>query len=171
MDAAGVATAGYRRTRGSRPLLFERLIESVHVTATQQRDPSEPGPPRLHNADDLRASIAREITRLLNTRVPVPIEVLERRVRSTIDYGIPDLSAFPPRDQNAMVRLARHVRDAITAYEPRLRNPVVEIKGSSQNAGMMMLTIRGVPEMGTMRGMPMSFEMLLGSSPAGADAV
>jgi predicted component of type VI protein secretion system len=56
----------------------------------------------------------------LNTRVPFDIDTLEARERTTIDYGLPDLSAFPLGNSEAMSRLARHISRTIAVYEPRL---------------------------------------------------
>jgi type VI secretion system lysozyme-like protein len=151
-------------------LLFERLVEPTRSSKETRPGRADPGPPRLYDADDLRASIGRELSQLLNTRAPVPIDTLERRTRSAIDYGIPDLSAFPIGEQGAMVRLERHIREAILAYEPRLRDPVVQIERSTQAAGVLTAVVRGVPEAGTMRGMPVTFELLLGPPSADTDA-
>ncbi len=145
--------SGFRRTRASRPLLFERLVGPA------QTEPDDPGPPRLHDGQALHASIARELGDLLNTRVPIPISMLEGRVRSTIDYGIPDLSAFPTGEHAAMERLAWHVREAIRAYEPRLRDPELEILRDGQNADSLSVIVRGRTESGTMHDLPMRFRL------------
>ena len=133
-------------------------------------DLTDPGPPRLHDEEQLRASVEHELKALLNTRAPLPIDVLERRARSAIDYGIPDLSAFPIGEHDAMNRLARHVRDAIAVYEPRLLDPVVEIGRTVQSAQTLSVIVRGALETGTMRRMPVTFELVQGDFEADGDA-
>lgn len=145
----------YRRTSGAPPLLFDRLADGA--------------PPRLHDADALRASVARELADLFNTRTPLPIDVLERRpTRTAIDYGIPDFSAFPLGDSSAMARLAQNIRAAVLAYETRLHDPEIELRPDPRNLGSMIAVLRGVLHI-EQRRMPVSFELPVGGSADGAD--
>jgi type VI secretion system protein ImpF len=166
---ANIAPARHPGARGSRPLLFERLVGPARPAADSEAVLADTGPPRLHDSDGLRASIERELRDLLNTRVPLPIEQLETRPRSAIDYGIPDLAAFPIGQHDAMERLARHLRDAIAVYEPRLLCPVVEVARNRQSADALTLIVRGVLQAGTVRTMPVTFEMLLQTNEVGDD--
>ncbi len=149
--------AGYQPVRGSRPLLFERLVGPARSAMESE---SDHGPPRMHGEQELLVSLRRELSDLLNTRAPLAIQELELRVRSTIDYGIPDLSAFPVGQNDAMERLAKHLADAIKVYEPRLHDPVVEIGRLAANTASLSIIVRGTLEHGTMRNMPVTFEFL-----------
>jgi type VI secretion system lysozyme-like protein len=151
---------GPRRARFSRPLLFERLVGPPRTAAQTEQAGAGAGPPRLHDVHDLRASIERELTDLLNTRAPLPIEALEGRARSAIDYGVPDLSAFPAGQSDAMDRLARHLRDAVAAYEPRLRDPMVQIERDGRSADALTVIVQGSIETGTMHDMKVTFRLL-----------
>ncbi|QNA89236.1 type VI secretion system baseplate subunit TssE [Massilia sp. Dwa41.01b] len=89
--------------------LFERLGPDGHGRAL--------------DAPGLRASIGRELARLLNARsVPVP-----GRQLSVIDYGLPDPSTLYAANAEDREVLARAVLRAIVAFEPRLLVPRVEI--------------------------------------------
>jgi type VI secretion system lysozyme-like protein len=124
--------------------LFERLTDL---------DPSvdaEPQPMRLLSLAMLRQSVARELDRLLNTRAPVAADQLERRERSTIDYGIPDLSLFAARDVDSEARLTRMVVDAIAVFEPRLRHPSARIEGAAQQNGALIVHVEGELVVGAM---------------------
>jgi type VI secretion system lysozyme-like protein len=151
-----------QRPRGTRPLLFERLIGSARSASGIETDLANSEPSRMHNAEALRASVGRELMDLLNTRAPLPIDQLEGRTRTAIDYGIPDLSAFPIGEISAMARLTRHVRDAIAAYEPRLRNPVVTIDPMTRSGAALTVTVSGELESGTIRNMPVTFALVPG---------
>ena len=118
----------------------------------------------------LRRSIRRELSDLLNSRAPLPVWQLDQRIRTTIDYGVPDLSAFPSGSPTAMDQLARQVRDAIIAYEPRLQDPVVEIARAPHPLDSLLVRITGTLEKGTMRAMPVAFELLAGAVTQGEDA-
>ena len=75
------------------------------------------------DAAGLRASIARELGRLLNARsVPAP-----GRQLSVIDYGLPDPSALYAANAEDRAALARAIVRAIAAFEPRLLAPRVEV--------------------------------------------
>ena len=160
--------SGYRRIRGARPLLFERLRETIGEAL-----PNNPGATQgsgmLHDEDALRGSIAGALSDLFNTRVPLPIEVLEQRERSAIDYGIPDLSAFPVGENEAIARLARHLRDAIAAYEPRLMDPSIAIERVPRRPRTLIAVVRGTIEIHMMR-RPVVFELPLETATATTDA-
>jgi type VI secretion system lysozyme-like protein len=135
---------GPRRMSGVRALLFERLLDERHP------DPQDPAPPpdRLLDRDHLRRSIGLELDRLFNTRAPVDADVLDQRRRSTIDYGIPDLSLYASNDPAAVARLAKHLALAIETYEPRLRDPAVSLTAHPERAGRLVADITGALVLG-----------------------
>lgn len=86
----------------------------------------------------------RELQRLLNTTCPLPAGWLAGRERTVIDYGIPDFSTFTPQNDADRVRLARIVRKAIEAYEPRLRRVQVSLAPSPDDHLALIGYIEGV---------------------------
>lgn len=133
-----------RLVPGAPAPLFERL------TDLDPGGDTEAQPLRVLSPAALRQSVARELDRLLNTRAPVAAEILDRRERSTIDYGIPDLSLYAPRDFDSETRLAETVRQAIEIYEPRLARPRVRIERSVQQSGAIIVHVEGDLRLGTM---------------------
>jgi len=113
-------------------------------------DPHDPAPPpdRLLGRDALKESVGRELDRLFNTRAPVDADTLDQRQRSTIDYGIPDLSLYAPNDPAAILRLARHLTIAVEAYEPRLLTPKVNVIPYPERAGRLLADIAGGLKLG-----------------------
>ena len=69
---------------GASALLFERLVDDDPRTAR------EPQPFRTLTIPEVRASVRREVARLLNTRCAASAAVLAGRERTVLDYGIPD---------------------------------------------------------------------------------
>jgi len=124
--------------------LFERL------TDLEPQSDTEPRPLRLLTPAELRQSVARELDRLLNTRAPVAADTLSRRERSTVDYGIPDLSLFPPRDFDAEGRLIAMLREAIEIYEPRLAQPRVRVEHAAAQNGALIVHVDGELRLGSM---------------------
>jgi type VI secretion system protein ImpF len=116
--------SGPRITAGVRVPLFDRLVETAApddlVDGNHDR--------RMLDRTGLKASIGRELARLLNTRTPLAADVLDRRPRSTVDYGLPDLSRFWPGDDNSENELARLIERTVAAFEPRLLTPRVIIE-------------------------------------------
>lgn len=127
---------------GATALLFDRLIprrtgnDAAAVAARQVYDIAE-----------LQASIAEQLGWLLNTRVPIDYETLDARtragVRSTVDYGLPDLTVYPVGDHAAMVRLIDHLSHTIALYEPRLLRPRIAIVSRDGRGDTLIAQIDG----------------------------
>lgn len=113
---------GWGSTSAGRVPLFDRLVDEDPA----QRQ--EAVPYCTLNREELRASVARELVRLLGTHCPVSGDVALGRARSVLDYGLPDLEvggrSFVPEETR---RLQKLVQKTIEAFEPRLRNVRVEI--------------------------------------------
>ncbi|ADG19375.1 type VI secretion system lysozyme-related protein [Paraburkholderia atlantica] len=112
---------------GSPMPLFDRLAAS--------------GEAQLAGEDGLRASIARELTRLLNTRSRLTFDEFAESDGSVIDYGVPDFShrslhSGPDRDL-----IAAAIGRAISLFEPRLANVEVAFAFSAAHAQRAILTI------------------------------
>jgi type VI secretion system protein ImpF len=147
--------ADAHRSVGAPALIFERLAQPLD----RHGAPVEVA--RNHNTEALRESVARELRSLLNTRVSLDIDTLEARERTTIDYGIPDLSAFPLGNSDAMARLARHISRTISVYEPRLRVHGVALEPLRGHRDAMLAKISGNIEVGTIVE-PVSFAIAVG---------
>ncbi len=134
---------GPRKVDASRPLLFERL---TGIGAAGDA-PLEDG--ALYGKAELMVSIGRELDALFNTRAPVPADVLDTRTRTTIDYGIPDLSQYSPTDPEARTALAAQLARAAAAYEPRLSGPVVKVVPHPARERQLLALVEGTVRLGT----------------------
>lgn len=135
--------AGPKPVAGARAPLFDRLVDD---------DPSVPyelQPFRVLDAAGLRASVEAELDRLLNTRAPVAADEVARRERSTIDYGIPDLSYFWRQDTGSASELERTIEQAIAAFEPRLLSPRATIVRPPDRLGAAIVEVSGKLAIGT----------------------
>ncbi len=118
--------------------LFERLVD---------RDPKsrrELRPSRTFDRGLLKASIRRELQRLLSTRSSLPANQTAGRELTVIDYGIPDFSTVFPKNQADRVRLAAVIRRAIEVFEPRLSQVSVRIEPLPEDHLKLIGAIRGV---------------------------
>jgi type VI secretion system protein ImpF len=149
--------ADARRSVGAPALIFERLaqpLDSQGATAVV----------RIHDTEGVRNSVLRQLRSLLNTRVPLDIDTLEGRERTTIDFGIPDLSAFPLGNSDAMARLASHISRTISVYEPRLRVGGVTLEASTGRRDALVARVSGNIEVGAIVE-PVSFALALTEIP------
>ena len=143
MREAAVITGGHK-------LLFERLTEEA----------AHPLADAVHDWAGLRASVMTEVHRLFNTRIPQDAERMAKRRRSTVDYGIPDLSLFPPRDPDAETSLARHLTEALRAFEPRLAAPKVTLERVEGADGGLVAHVAGDIRLARMTA-PLNFQVAL----------
>lgn len=140
---------------GGRALLFDRLVD-LHPHRRREQTPL-----RGLDPDELYASIERELVRVLTTRCPLTGDEALGRKRTVIDYGLPDLEeggrATVKEDR---MRVARLIRETIEAYEPRLRNVEVEVRGPLGQS-RLVVSIEAHLAMDHLRE-PLSFSIPLG---------
>ena len=129
---------GPRRGPGSRALLFDRLFD------LDLRQVEEAQPRRVLRRGQVVDSIRRELLRLLNTRCAETVERLGDEVRTVVNYGLPDFITLSPGSERDRQRLARLIADAIRAYEPRLRNPVVVASAEPGRPGVLAIGVDGM---------------------------
>ena len=148
--------SGLRITPGVRVPLFDRLVGLAAAG-----DPAGGSHDRrMLDRAGLKASIGRELARLLNTRSPLAVEELERRPRGTLDYGLPDLSRFWPADPDSEAELARLIEGTIAAFEPRLEAPRVTIERLPQRRRALRAVVSGSITLDAMVE-PVTFPVLL----------
>ena len=101
-------------------MLFDRLVDVSDHGHDEQ-------PLRILNQKQLRASVRRELERLLNTRCSIPLHRLAEEERSVVNYGLPDFSSLSPHNADDHALIASLVAQTISAFEPRLRQVRVEV--------------------------------------------
>ncbi len=140
---------------GARAPLFDRLVDDDPANADETRLPR-----RVLDAARLRQSVAAELARLANTRVPVSAERLADHRRSTIDYGFPDLSYFLSGAGSNRAELARLIEQTIAAFEPRLLSPRATISDAADRREALFVEISGKLAIDTVM-QPVSFALAL----------
>jgi type VI secretion system protein ImpF len=148
--------SGPRITAGVRVPLFDRLVETAAPDDLVDGSHDH----RMLDRAGLKASIGRELARLLNTRTPLAADRLDRRPRSTVDYGLPDLSRFWPGDDDSEKELARLIERTVVAFEPRLLAPRVAIERVSGQRRALRAVVSGSIALNAMVE-PVSFPVLV----------
>jgi type VI secretion system protein ImpF len=120
---------------GARALLFDRLVDVPPYGDEREQ------PLRILNREQLKASVRRELERLLNTRCSIPLHRLGEEERSVVNYGIPDFSSLSPHNADDHALIASVVAQTIAAFEPRLRQVHVEVGPVSVTESALWLNI------------------------------
>jgi len=145
---------------GARALLFDRLVDVP--------DRDDERPLRILNREQLKASVRRELERLLNTRCSIPLHQLGEEERSVVNYGIPDFSSLSPHNADDHVLIAAIVGQTITAFEPRLRHVRVAVGPAFGAESALWLNINAELVVG-MFAEPVSFPLTLNSKTGTAE--
>jgi type VI secretion system protein ImpF len=125
--------------RGSPVPLFDRL------SSVQGSDGSRH---QLLTPEQLELSIGRELSRLLNTRSPLKPSEFSGSTGTTIDYGIPDISALSPKSHPDLDLLQSTIKQAVNHYEPRLKDVTVKAFPAVSGGGAATLLIGGTVTVG-----------------------
>jgi type VI secretion system lysozyme-like protein len=149
-----MTSEGPKRGPGARAPLFDRLFDRG------PRQHEEMHPHRVLARDRVVESVALEVLRLLNTRCAGTIETLEGQERTVVNYGLPDFFALSPTSDGDRQRLARLIADAVRAYEPRVRNPVVRVTADPRDGRAFRIVLDGTLVLGDLTE-PVSFPLLI----------
>ena len=106
------ADAPQRKVRAS---VLDRLLDDEPSSGAER-------PPfRVQNRSAFARSMIRDLSLLLNTRTTERFDVGEAGPRTVLDYGVDDFTHLAPASYDDRRVIARHVKDAIAAFEPRLK--------------------------------------------------
>jgi len=114
--------------RGSPTPLFDRLAAD--------------GEARLPGDDALRASIARDLARLVNTRSRLTFEAFEQSDGSVLDYGVPDFAGRSLVSGPDRERIEAAFARAISLFESRVTDVSVKFAPSSGPARRPLIQVR-----------------------------
>ncbi|MDB5874558.1 MAG: hypothetical protein JWQ07_4000 [Ramlibacter sp.] len=120
--------------RGSSVPLFDRLASS--------EAPGGVGA-FLLLPEHLEASVARELSRLFNTRCRLAPSAMSESTGTAIDYGIPDFSALSPRNDEDRTLIEKALVQAVGFFEPRMRNVAVKVSEVPGRGDTAVATVSG----------------------------
>jgi len=132
-----------------------RLSVLDRLAAPRADAPSASSARRTASHEEMKTIVRRDLEWLLSTRRSAPRRSEERLGRTVIEYGIPDFAPVSPSDEQALSRIAYHIRTAIEAFEPRLTDVTVHVEPALQ-PGRVQATVDALLTIGEMR-TPVSF--------------
>lgn len=104
------------RQKSYRASILDRLIDD------DPGDKPERPPFRVQSKPQYARSVVRDLQHLFNTRCNHRFDVGPiAGPRNVLDYGVDDFTHLSPQNFEDRDRVARTFRDAIVAFEPRLR--------------------------------------------------
>lgn len=111
-----MSSPGGPRDRNVRAGLLDRLLDD------EPGGPPERPPMRTQSRNEFARSIVRDLKWLLNTRCTARFDLgKEAGPRSVLDFGLDDFTHLGPASYDDRELLARQLREAIKAFEPRLQ--------------------------------------------------
>jgi type VI secretion system lysozyme-like protein len=146
---------------GARVPLFDRLDLNPEIDDSQR-------PFRILTREQLKASIRRELGRLLNTRCSLSLDQVGEEERSVINYGIPDFSSLSAQNADDQILIGRIVGQTVTAFEPRLRNVAVGVRPVAHSESNLFLLIDATMAVGQFNE-PVYFPVVLNNKNGAAE--
>jgi type VI secretion system protein ImpF len=128
-----------------RASLIDKLVD------LDPRSYGEVRPFRTLSREELKESVRRDLTWLLNTRTSLPAHLLDERELTVIDYGIPDFGSYYSANVEDQALLAKRIALSISAFEPRLRNVSVTVEPEVVNEKTLRVIIDAVLVVETVR--------------------
>lgn len=106
----------------------------------------EPIQNRLTSFGQVKARVARDIEKLLNSKgtVAAPPPSYKELNNSLYTYGLSDFTSQSPRSQTVRQRLRQEIERSILRFEPRLKNITVRIETLTQNERNIRFKITGL---------------------------
>lgn len=123
------------------PSLLDRLLDDAPAQS------QEPLPSRSQNVRSLKASVARDLEALLNTRREA-LEELDadwtETKTSLLTYGLPDFTAFSLLGEKDRARIRRTLEEAIAAFEPRLDRVHITLDAAREHDRTLRFRVDGL---------------------------
>ncbi len=141
----------------NKPIFQARASLIDRLTDLRPESKQEIQPLRTLNRRNLKASLRRDLSWLLNTRTPVPASVFDDKGLTVLDYGIPDFGSYTPANQEDQKLLAKRITKAISAFEPRLRHVKIDVHSRRPDEKTLHITINALMVVESVRE-PVSFQ-------------
>ena len=123
--------------------LFDRLTDN------EPDVPSEPRPFRSLTVPQLKDSIKKEVSTILNTRecrIPFGIRAIrdeEELPSDILEYGLPDFSKFDATNSTGRNQITKHIENILPIYEPRLDQVKAEVLQYDKKNQTLTVSITG----------------------------
>jgi type VI secretion system lysozyme-like protein len=128
-----------KKINGGRKLLFDRLTnDSNNFSSTTVLD-----------FEQLVTSITTEVEKILSTRFNVKLKDYDKLAKNYSNFALPnmfgiaDFNDLDPTNKLQSLKIAKICENAITAFEPRLKNIKVLVKNFVPKQQQLNIYIKG----------------------------
>ncbi|CAB3792644.1 hypothetical protein LMG28688_03574 [Paraburkholderia caffeinitolerans] len=122
------------------PSFFDKLFDDEpHVPA--------PAAMRQLSLDELKATVARDLESILNTRIAFSEEDLAQFpecTKSLLTYGLNDFAGLSLASHYDRTFICGSIRQAIERHEPRLQSVNVRLETNSRSTGSLNFVIQAM---------------------------
>lgn len=122
------------------PSFFDKLFnDEPHVPA--------PAAMRQLSLDELKATVARDLESILNTRIAFSEEDLEQLPecrKSLLTYGLSDFAGLSLASHYDRTFICRSIQNAIERHEPRLQRVNVTLELNDRSTSMLNFVIQAL---------------------------
>ncbi|RDU95044.1 type VI secretion system baseplate subunit TssE [Trinickia dinghuensis] len=120
------------------PSLLDKLFDD---------DPRSPAPVAMRqwSLEELKGRVARDVESLLNTRIVLTEDELEKLPecqRSVLTYGLNDFAGLSLASHYDRTFICESIEQAIARHEPRLREVRVSLEVNEQSTNALYFVIR-----------------------------
>lgn len=127
----------------------DQIIRASILDRLVDREPGvshEPVQLRFFSLGQIKASVARDLENLLNTKrhILVPPTAYKEVHNSVFVYGLRDFTSLNPKALSVRQELRQDIERTIAKFEPRLKNVLVRLESRSQNERNLRFRISGL---------------------------
>jgi type VI secretion system lysozyme-like protein len=98
---------------------------------------------RQKNKEECVKSVINNLSNIFNTRSHTPPKDYDTNDLTVLDFGIPDFGYLSPENIEDHAILAKRLRKAITAFEPRLTEVYIDLIKEPPDERSLVVLIRG----------------------------
>jgi type VI secretion system lysozyme-like protein len=141
--------------------LFERLLDE------DMEIPFEKNPKRFSSLEELYKSIANDLSRLLNTRIPTIWRDYSKKNNSVtpFSYGVNLTDAVSSENPFDMRTLETRVKEVVEQFESRLTSVKVNVISIGKDPSTLFVNVDAIVTTENRR-VPLSFPIVVGSGAA-----
>ncbi|MFH1146592.1 MAG: type VI secretion system baseplate subunit TssE [Pseudomonadota bacterium] len=127
----------------------DQVIRASILDRLVDREPGvshEPVQFRFFSLGQIKASVARDLENLLNTKrhILVPPAAYKEVHNSVFVYGLRDFTSLNPKALSVRQELRQDIERTIARFEPRLKNVLVRLESPSHNDRNLRFRISGL---------------------------
>lgn len=96
------------------------------------------------NKNEYIKSVVKNLSNILNSRSQTPADIFDTAELSVIDFGIPDFGHYSPENTDDVALIAKRIKKAVNAFEPRLTDISVDFENEMPDEKTLIFRISAI---------------------------